>query len=243
MTEELKEELEEETPSQEEWEEPSQDEEEAQDRVYTFEEVEALKKKMQSDSEKGVQKLLKTTRMLEEWYKVLDKNSDDANYLIEVYYDNPELAKVVLDKFYWWRSIEEYKEYFWLEEDPSDPKVLERRAEKKAQKILEQRTIQDKTNAFIDKLKMSEEEKEQFLEAFDERKQLKSFKLEDLEKHLEKAYKEIADDEAIKKLRQTEMIWKSISMQEWNKWGNSPKKVSDRNSEWNKNFLKERWIL
>ena len=41
---------------------------------------------------------------------------------------------------------------------------------------------------------MSEEEQNKFLEAFEERKQLKSFNLDEIDKHLEKAYREISDN-------------------------------------------------
>jgi len=122
----------------------------------------------------------------------------------------------------------------------SDPKVLERKAERLADKKIQSRLIETKTKDFIDKLWMSDEEKENFLESFEERKQLKSFKLDDIDKHLEKAYREISDnEEVIKKLKANEIIGKSIWTNEW-KWGKSDWKPSDwwLNSEIS-SFLKQ----
>ena len=41
---------------------------------------------------------------------------------------------------------------------------------------------------------MTDEEKEQFEQAFSERKEMRSFDVKDLRKHFEKAYKEVDSD-------------------------------------------------
>ena len=59
---------------------------------------------------------------------------------------------------------------------------------------------------------MTPEEKKNFEEALEERKQLKSFKSSDIEKHLEKAYREISDDsETLKTLKTQETIAKNMA--------------------------------
>jgi hypothetical protein len=70
-----------------------------------------------------------------------------------------------------------------------------------AEKISNKKDIEKIKKAFIDKLKLSDEEKKSFEEAFEERKSLKSFSFDNLEKHLEKAYFEIADIEQLEKIR------------------------------------------
>ncbi|MCP4522159.1 MAG: hypothetical protein GY827_10785 [Cytophagales bacterium] len=70
---------------------------------------------------------------------------------------------------------------------------------------------QAKTN-FIQRLKMDGEELTQFQEAFSERMELKSFKASDIEKHLEKAYREVNDDpEVLRNLKNQEAIGKTMA--------------------------------
>jgi len=73
---------------------------ETEAKVYTAEEVEAIKKKMQSDSEKGVQKLLKQTKAYEHVLEVVGKVSEDQKYLVEEWEKDPEVAQIILDKYY-----------------------------------------------------------------------------------------------------------------------------------------------
>ena len=209
--------------------------------------IEAEKKKLQSDTEKGVQKLIKANKLLEEWYKALDKNADDTTYLIWLADENPELAKLVLDKFYWWRTLEEYMDYIGYQEDLTDPKVLQKKAEKLAEKKLiekermkQSETIEKETQSFIDKLKMTDWEKGKFLEALEERKELKSFNLENLEKHFEKAYREISDKPLLKTqevIAKTQAIWEQRS-----DWLGKSKTDLDKSREDARDFLKAMWL-
>jgi hypothetical protein len=166
-------------------------------KTYTQEEVEALKKKMQSDYEKGVQKLHSKIHAEKQTYEgvleAINKVADDKAYLVECYESNPEVAKIILDKYYGGQDIDEYKTDIGYEIDYNDPKVRQKQIEKEAQKIADKKTIEKSKSDFIAKLKMDSEEQKKFDEAFEERKQLKSFNAKDIEKHLEKAYKEIAD--------------------------------------------------
>ena len=60
---------------------------------------------------------------------------------------------------------------------------------------------------------MSKDEEKAFEESFDERRQLKSFKIDDIEKQLEKAYRDIASDTRSDELRNNKEIAKSMSKQ------------------------------
>jgi sulfite reductase alpha subunit-like flavoprotein len=60
--------------------------------------------------------------------------------------------------------------------------------------------------------KLSDEEKSNFEEAFDERKQLKSFNVSSLQKHLEKAYLEVSDNtETLKEIKKQEIIANTLA--------------------------------
>jgi hypothetical protein len=77
--------------------------------------------------------------------------------------------------------------------------------------MYQDKLIEDKKLAFIDKLKMTDAEKKDFEEAFNERKQLKSFNLETIDKHFEKAYREVNDTVDFKTLNTQETIAKSLA--------------------------------
>jgi hypothetical protein len=78
---------------------------------------------------------------------------------------------------------------------------MQSKIRKEAEKISQNNLIESKKKDFIEKLKMTDEERESFEEAFDELKQLKSFSTKDLTKQMEKAYRLSTDnEEALKKL-------------------------------------------
>lgn len=163
--------------------------------TFTLEEVEAMKKEMQSNSEKGVQKLIaekkESERVATLLPKAIGKVAEDNAYLIELSESDPKLAKIILESYYDGMDIDAYKKSIDFKENLADPKVVEKRIETEAKRLADKRIVQKDKEAFIEKLKMSDEEKTKFEEAFAERMELKTFKAEDVQKHLEKAYREI----------------------------------------------------
>lgn len=212
--------------------------------TYTLEEVEAIKKKMQSDSEKWVQKLINETKQEKQqrliYERVLDevwKVADDNSYLISLYEEEPEVANIILGKYYDWQSIEQFKDSIWYEEDYNDPKVRERKISLEVKKLADKQLIESKKQEFISKLKMTEEERLLFEEAFDERKQLKSFNVNDVEKHLEKAYREV--NENAYDFKSQETIAKTMATWEWKSWNNKETRnsISDEANAFLDKFL------
>lgn len=220
---------------------------EDQKTTYTAEEVDALKKQMQSDSEKGVQKVIGQKKAYEIAMQNLSEISDEPWKLVELYEENPKAAQVILDTYYDGQNIESFKESIEYEEDYSNPDRLEKLVEKKTQERVETKLIEDTKSMFIEKLKITGEELTKFEDAFSERKELKSFKADDTQKHLEKAYRDISDnDEALKELKKQEAIANSMATSTWkggkeSQWRKQT--AVKKNSEYNRNFLKERWIL
>lgn len=181
-------------------------------KVFTLEEVEAMKKEMQSNSEKWVQKILWEQKLYKQSLKELSNIWQDAKRLVEIAEDNPRLAEIILEEYFDGESLEEYKERIWYTEDYTDPKIIQNKIKKEAEKLAENNLIQTQKQNFIDKLQMSDEEKKSFEEAFEELKQLKSFNTKDLTKQFEKAYRLSNDnDEALKKLKSQEVIAKAMA--------------------------------
>lgn len=164
-----------------------------QKTTYTKEEVDAMMKKHQADSERGVQKVFQEKQFQEKIVDAIQEISDDKKHLIVLHESDPKVAKAILDKFYGGQSIEEFMKDQGLEEALNDPEIVQKRIKSEAQKLANEERISDKKNEFIAKLKMSEEEKTQFETAFEERKQLRSFSMDDIQKHFEKAYREVND--------------------------------------------------
>lgn len=76
----------------------------------------------------------------------------------------------------------------------SDPETAKKAIEKAAEKLANERIIESQKKDFLKKLALSTEQITAFNEVFDERKSLKSFKIQDLEKHFEKVLKELDID-------------------------------------------------
>jgi hypothetical protein len=191
--------------------------EEEKKKTYTEEEVEAIKKKMQSDSEKGVQKIIsekKTHESEARIYKsVLDavkQVSDDQSSLVAIYEKDPKVGQVILEKYYDGMSLDKFKEQIQYKENLSDPEVFARRLETEKQKAIDSMKIDQAKDAFIKELEMSEDEKAEFEKAFEERKSLRSFNASNVEQHLERAYREI-DKTDLKSLKSKVTIAKAIA--------------------------------
>ena len=190
---------------------------------YTLEEVEEIKRKMQSDSEKWVQKLINEKKAYDEVFNHLSDISDNPSNLVKLYEEKPEVAKIILDKYYDWIDIEDFKENIDYKKDYTDPKEIEKIIEKWVNKKMETKLIEEKKEAFIKKLKLTEEQKKDFNEAFNERRKLSSFSLENLEKIFEKSYRDI-DDVDISKLEDYKKNEEQAQIMA-SSWGTTEQKV------------------
>lgn len=104
-------------------------------------------------------------------------------------------------------SIDQFKDSIGFEEDITDPVVAQKMIERKANEKFEQHLINTETTAFIAKLNMSPEKKEEFMEALDERRGLKTFSSKTIQDHLLKAWKEVSNlDEEAKKLEKDKKV-------------------------------------
>lgn len=189
--------------------------EEAKKDTFTAEEVEAMKKEMQSNSEKGVQKLIaekkEVERVAAELPKAIGKVAEDKAYLVQLNDSDPKLAKIILDSYYDGMDIDAYKTSIDFKEDLSDPEVYRKKLESEAKRLADARDIERAKEAFVSEMKMDDDEKSKFEEAFSERTQLKTFKADDVRKHLEKAYREITPDTDSKDMKVKEAAAKAMA--------------------------------
>lgn len=205
-------------------------------KTYTQKELDAILRKNQSNMEEWVQKVVNEKKLVENAMQELKNIATDNTHLINLYDSNPDVANYILNNYYNWIDIETFKEEIWYKEDLTDPKKLERLIDKKTAERLNQLKIEDTKNSFIEKMKMSEDEKKKFEQEFLERTELKSFKISDIEKHLEKAYRDTMPNYTW--LDINKLIGQNMAMSEWNSTNNKIKWV-DPNIE----YLKRYWKL
>lgn len=178
--------------------------------TYSREEVEAMKKEMQANSDRGVQKILSEKKKYEKVIDGVKLIGQDATALLTINETDPDVARAILDKYYDGKSIEEYQELYEIQVDYSDPKLAKAKIEREANKLATERLVNEKKDEFIAKLKLSEEEITAFNEAFEERRTMKSFDPKEVVKHLEKAYREIdGDPKNLKEMEVQEKIAKT----------------------------------
>ena len=205
--------------------------------TYTQADLDEHLNKFKSDSEKWVQKVIWERKLHEQVIDSVWKVADDKNELINIYEENPEVAAIILEKYYEWQSIEDFKTSIDYQEDLTDPKVLDRKVEKEIKARESKRIISNAKEVFIEKLKMTDDEKSKFEETFNEIKSLKSFKIDNIENQLEKAFKLISNSDDIKRIKQAKAIAQSLATWEWKSKGTS-KKVTNTQTEVN-DFLKK----
>lgn len=190
--------------------------------TYTKEEVESIKRELSGSHEKWVQKVIWEKKAYQEAISIIPKLMDDKEKLISIHEENPEVAQIILDKIYEWQSIEEFKDAIWYQEDYSDPEVVKKLVSKQAKELRDKEKIEDAKSSFIEKLQMEWDELKNFEEAFAERQELRSFKVSDLDKHLEKAFREVSDNtEQLKDLKKNKEIAKTLATGGWKQGGNS----------------------
>lgn len=197
-------------------------------KTYSSEEVEAIKKEMQSNSEKGVQKILWEKKAFEKAMSSLDIISEDNTKLIDLFEEDEKAGQIILDKYYNWQSIEDFKESIQYKVDLTDPKQIDklvekRFAKKEALKKAEENKlatdklnieVQDKKEQFIKEFDLSWEELKEFEVEFEDRMTLKSFSSKSITKHLTGALRDIKPEwlsnaEINEKLAKTTWAWSS----------------------------------
>jgi hypothetical protein len=173
--------------------------------------------KYKSDSEAWVQKLINEKKLAEQVLDAVGQVARDSKNLISIADASPEVAKQILDKYYWGKTIEEYKESIGYEEDASQSN--EKLIEKKANSIYSENKIKDEKKAFISKLWLDGEELEAFNAEFEERTQLKSFNIDRLDEHLTKAYKLATgySEDKIKEIQKSKAIASAGSIAGWDR--------------------------
>lgn len=180
------------------------------EKKFTDADLEAAKqeaiKKANSDHEAGVQLVIKEKKFAESVLDAVWEVAKDGKNLIKIADENPDVANEILKKYYGWKTIDEYKESIWFEEDQL---VLnEKLIETKAKSIVDANKIKDTKKAFIEKVWLEWDELQAFEDEFNDRLDLKSFSVDNLDIHLTKAYKLATgySEDKIKEIQRNKII-------------------------------------
>lgn len=178
--------------------------------TFTAEELEAKTQealnKYKSDQEHWIQKLVAEKKLAEQVLDAVAQVAENAENLVSIYDESPEVAQKLLDKYYGGKSIEEYKQSIWFQEEPAimnDKLITE-----KARAIVNESKIKDTKKAFIEKLGLEWDELQAFEQEFTERLEMKSFSVDKLDEALTKAYKLATgfDENKIKEIQRAKSI-------------------------------------
>ena len=207
------------------------------DAQAKIKELEDKLAQQQSASDKWVQKVLNEKKQLEfimTGYEKLEGDQDNQiTNLQRLHSENPELTQQLLDKFYNWVSYES------VVGEASQPKqqagLSEEDVQKKVEEWIRKAKLQEKIDWFVDKLWLSEEDKQKFLEALDENTPAKGLNLNNLNKILKHSYSDISDD--ISWVANQEVIANAMASG-WKSNTPSKAKVDDSLKSEVKDFLK-----
>lgn len=104
--------------------------------------AEAMKnefKELQSNGERGVQKLIQEGKALEKAISTYAETLGNPEQLEKIIADDPELGKVILEKFFGGKSIDDVKKNKWLNVDELvDQRLNQKEVERKLSSVQDQ---------------------------------------------------------------------------------------------------------
>lgn len=148
-------------------------------------------KQLQRAASIWVQKVLNKNKILDQAFSALATVAEDPESLITIHEDNPEVSKVILDKYYDGISIEEYAEQ-WLgkEYKPNKPqeKIDPDAIRKEEREKIQQEQVEEHVNKLFEKTNLSKEEKKKVKEEYNDLAEGKKLTKEKATKYFQIAY-------------------------------------------------------
>lgn len=197
------------------------------------------------NSEKWVQKLIQEKKEREAEAKLFKdviteskRVAQDENYLIDLYYEKPEIAKEILENYYYWQTIDEFKAERWIVDD--SPKAIDMLANRKAKDIVNNEKISNSIELFIKEFWYDEEKKKIFMEEFNDITEWKKLTPENVKLYLEKSHIIINKDmfNELEQTKQKEKIAKQTSSWDWKSWWNEKETKLSKEQELAKDIVK-----
>lgn len=134
-------------------------------------------KELQSNIERGMQKVLKQSKERERELETLKKVvqevwsvSQDPAYLVELHEREPEVAQKILDQYYWGIDIDSFEEQLtWVKKTPKiDAKKIKEEAKQELRQEMEKESVQKKFKKLVEKLEIEWEDLKKFTSTYNE---------------------------------------------------------------------------
>ena len=168
---------------------------------------------------------------------------DDPSFLLEIYEKNKESAKIILDKYYGWRTIEEFEDEILSKSKQSDKwwddweKLDKVAVRKQVMEEITQREVKGFMKEFKKNISHHDEDiQEQILQEYEDYIEWKKeLDAEKAKKYAYRAYQDIIWTKFEETKKIASMIWTGDSKKWW---------VSkDNNTEARDDFRKDMWSL
>lgn len=213
----------------------------AQQATAKAQEKEEYAKKLESAQESWLQKLIDESKYNNLLRDEKNKLNKDKDYMIELAEKDEVLAQAVLDEYFPWMTIEEA-----LKQVSPDAVVAkktikpERSVEDQIEEGIAKREIAKQKKDYLDKLNLSEDEKQLFEQEFADLTEWKKLSEANITKYLRFAFKEaVPQREDLKKIEKDAY---EMSMWQGGSMGKSSTNQHNALSD-NISYLKEQGIL
>jgi len=201
-------------------------------------------KQLQSAASKGTQKLIGRNKALYKAFDVLWDIAEDQSKLIEVYESEPEVAQVILEKYYEGKTIQEFaKDVLDQDYEPTTQKeaLSEEEIRQQVRDEIQSEEVQSYVGQLFEKAKLSKADAKKVLEEFNDLAEGKKLTKEKARKYFQIAYS-IAR-KVPNKDNKTKIAKKTSSWKGWGGWwGKSKGKGWDPFVQDSIDFLKEHWL-
>ena len=195
-----------------------------EDLQAKIEEANTKFKDLQSNSDRGVQKVIAEKKLSEKALKSIKQIDGDNDKFVELYNDDPELGEYILENVFDWASIDDFT---------SGSEVKAKPVKEDFEAFYEKKRIEET----LEKVswKLSPEIKEKFDTEFADLTEWKKLTKDSVKKYIKIALKEASPD-----FSNEELLAKTYSV-----WGSAPKpkETWPKSDQATKDFMKEMGIV
>lgn len=204
-------------------------------------------KELQSAWTKGTQKVIRQVKVREKAIDLLPELHEDHSKLLEVYEEEQDVAEYLLEKFYEWKTIQEFakewlgKDYTPKSNEKPDDIDPEKIREEERQKVLKE--IADKENSdylgkLITEAKVNEEQAKAIIEEFDDIVNGRAIDKAKVKKYFQTAYYSVIGKRPTSK---TAKVAKSTAHRKGGWWSKKKTDSTPKHVKESVEFLKEMW--
>lgn len=210
-------------------------------------------KELQSNIERGMQKVLKVSKEREKKEHLLERVLDevwnvaqDQSHLIKISEKEPEVAQMILDRYYNGISIDDFEEQITGERKTPklDPNKIKQEAKEEIRRELNDESVKKKLSKVIEKLWLKWEELKKFKSNYEELTEGKTISQDNVKRYIKLAHIEtfwMTPSDSERKIAQVMASWWSSASSPSQKKGKEESMLDDMrkfmSNHWYKNWV------